>query len=237
MVCDEDHSFYFLLTWYVNLEDDDSIQCCLEISCGGSNRCRNNVEENSCMGGIYQPNFRFVFVLILPNPLTMTYRNHLFCPFTSSDKLACCVSKSALSARHMITDSSEDGGETVAQLPPEQADYLPNVVPNYNLDDGSNLDGPSVDELNKQNAAAHPELIDPTKPLTLENMKVTSEVSTVDAVKGLKVSKAESLYAPAGKQVWMWDFNTGPSLSDDGAHVLYNSQWKRPEMVNKWNLP
>lgn len=238
MVCDEHYSFCLLLTWYVNFEDDDSVQCCLEISCGESNRCRNNVEENSCTEGTYQPNFRSVIVLTLPNPLTMLYRNHLFCPFTSSEKLACCVLKSALSARHMTIDSFEDGGETVAQLPPEQADYLPNVVPNYNLDDdSSNLDGPSVDELNKQNIAAHPELIDPTKPLTLENMKVTSEVSTVDAVKGLKAYKADSLYAPAAKQVWMWDSNTGSSLPEDGTHVLYNSQWKRPEIVNKWNLP
>lgn len=165
-------------------------------------------------------------------------RNHLFCPFTSSDKLACCVQKSIHKIRSIKTDFAENDGEIVAQVPPIEPDYLPDVVPSHKLyENGINLDGPGVDELNKENAAAHPELIDPTKPLTLENMKVTNEVSTVDRFKDIKAKKADSLYAPGSKQTWMWDFNTGPSATPERCSTLYNSQWKRPELICKWDLP
>lgn len=124
-------------------------------------------------------------------------------------------------------------------MPTVQKDTLPNVVPNYELDnEETDLIGPGVDQLNKENAAAHPELIDPTKPLTLENLKVTNEVSTVDALKGLKVMKADALIAPASKQSWMWDDKTGSSSAPDNQFsTLYNSQWKRPELIYKWQIP
>lgn len=45
-------------------EDDESIQCCVDISCGagtnGANQCRNNAEDNPCEIGSYKSGVRFV---------------------------------------------------------------------------------------------------------------------------------------------------------------------------------
>lgn len=49
------------------LEDDSSLECCIEVTCEGSkdNKCRNNVNGNACATGSYVANFRLVIPFIL----------------------------------------------------------------------------------------------------------------------------------------------------------------------------